>query len=145
MKLPLSRLFAYGFWALAGVLLLLSLFSAISTASLLRGGSTVTGTVVGLEIEDRSIPFTDAGSGLRYAPRIRYQSGDASREFVADSVRGAGAFQEGDQVPVLVNESGARLNTFWGLWARSVATAGLALFFGIAGLISLLGYEKKDY
>ncbi len=96
-------------------------------------------------MQDRSIPFTDAGSGLRYAPRIRYQAGDGSQEFVADAARRAGLFEEGDTVEVLVTDSRARLNTFWGLWARSVVTAGLALFFVIAGLISLLGYERKNY
>ena len=117
---------------------------AAVTLTFVIGSVASAGIVVDHASVQNQISVMPAGdqTGVLFYPVIEYTNATGSRAvFTGPRGQSTPRFQIGEEVPILVSQSGAvRLNTVLGVWGTPIILGCLAAIFLILGLAAPLGF-----
>ncbi|AHC13601.1 hypothetical protein [Salinispira pacifica] len=145
--MSLSKAFARIFWWFAAALLAVAIVFGVIQLSRISGARPVSGEIIRYRVVQNAIPFTEEDSGIQNYPVIRYEAMDgSSNEFISPRPVDTEEYSVGDSIGLLLT-TGDRVivDSFWGIWGRSIVFAGTALIFFIFGLAALKGFDTKEY
>lgn len=145
--MSLAKAFARIFWWFAAALLGVAVVFGAIQISRISGARSVNGEIIRYRVVQNAIPFTEEDSGMQNYPVIRYETMDgSSNEFISPRPVDTEEYAVGDSIDLLLT-SGERVivDSFWGIWGRSVVFAGTALIFFIFGVAALKGFDTKEY
>jgi hypothetical protein len=142
-----KQLFGLFFKGVGLLLAVIALVQVISTWIYMGGAQTTEGTVVDHERVQNQIAFMQ-DTGYLYYPIVEFPgpSGETVT-FVSPSGRSSKQFEEGDAVSVLYAADApgdARIDSFRGVWGKSLVFGGLAVIFFLIGLLTPFGFRDSQ-
>ncbi len=147
--MELAKLFSRFFWFFGGILLILGLIFAAERAVFLGSSQTARGTVVDVRTEQNAVPFLDDGTGYHYYPTVEFfPQGSSPVRFESPAGLTGVVYLVGEEVPVRFRPGrpeGAVIDSFLGIFGRSLVLGGSGLLFILFGFVATKGFDRKKY
>ncbi len=143
----MSKAFARIFWSIAGLLLATAIVFAVISVVQLSSAVRTQGRLLDFDSVQNAIPYTEQDSGIQNYPIIGFSDADGvARQFVSPRPVSPERYVVGQTIDILiVGPDTVLIDSFLGIWGRSLVFLGTAFLFFIFGLGSLRSFDSKSY